>query len=435
MLPRKFTKLAGLGTSTKPASSHPFSKAYNPPSRCITYSFKINPNHTNAQILQHFSDNTDFFSVRPGLIKNFPKVSYNYVNHVITNTIFGDIASSSLIQQQRDFRDLLRVASLLRKLRVSNGAIITGGGESTLLEVAEIDLMNVDYDDESMFEAFARKHEKPSQIIVNELMTMANHISGLFFQRNGIPGIYRNYKFPKQRIAPGELTCWETLNRRCVESVANSQIPYPGLNSLTGLGEFLAELFYSVTPDVPGHDMLGLSCYLPSTSPLRHFADLVNHWQLQRWFRGESFFFDEQKLLHVVTVLQPREKVLVEAISQSRRYLLHKRLQRLGMNMEHTCVVTCPPYPKVTNVDYSLVRVLMLPYGIRCWLKYDQNRFPVAPRIGQYVKCKVAELDLIEGELVVGMVKKKAISRSTRPKSKARRKKSENRSLVSYNYE
>ena len=88
----------------------------------------------------------------------------------------------------------------------------------------------------------ARKRGSPVDMLVAELMILANATWGQLLADHGVPGLYRGQVAGKVRMT-------------------TSAIPHEGL---------------------------GVACYAWSTSPLRRYADLINQWQLIAVLTGKA---------------------------------------------------------------------------------------------------------------------------------------------------
>lgn len=91
----------------------------------------------------------------------------------------------------------------------------------------------------------ARKRGSPVDMLVAELMILANATWGQLLADNGVPGLYRAQVAGKVRMTTNALP----------------------------------------------HEGLGVSCYAWSTSPLRRYSDLINQWQLISVLSGKPPVF------------------------------------------------------------------------------------------------------------------------------------------------
>jgi exoribonuclease-2 len=189
------------------------------------------------------------------------------------------------------------IAQRLRQARFDNGAIT--------LPIPQVDLF-VDRDKQITLRLTDR--EAPSQILVSELMILANSLVGQFCAQRQIPIVYRGQAAPRETF-PTSLTYDPVLHYRQQRAMSPARI---GLQPTR-------------------HSSLGVDIYTTFTSPLRRYVDLLSHRQLHAYLeRGEPLYDDE----HVKTILAEVEAALSRAATvdhERRRYWLLRYLgQRQG---------------------------------------------------------------------------------------------------------
>jgi ribonuclease R len=115
------------------------------------------------------------------------------------------------------------------------------------------------------------------ELIVQEFMILTNTAVATYALQHNIPVLYRNHKFRKN-ANPADL------------------------QQLLAGEELNAELFKSVygrarySPDCEGHVGLSLPAYMHFTSPLRRFADFVNHANLVAHIEGRPYPYPREVL-------------------------------------------------------------------------------------------------------------------------------------------
>jgi ribonuclease R len=113
-----------------------------------------------------------------------------------------------------------------------------------------------------------RPAEQPGEFIVSEFMILANTAIAEFMIVNNIPGLFRNFQF-KSEVSQEQL----------------DQIVKGG--NLSDMDQIYDRAYYSVNPQ--GHEALGLpDAYCHFTSPLRRFADFVNHANLVAFLKARA---------------------------------------------------------------------------------------------------------------------------------------------------
>jgi exoribonuclease-2 len=150
--------------------------------------------------------------------------------------------------------------------------------------------------------------EAPSQILVSELMILANSLVGQFCAQRQIPIVYRGQAAPRETL-PASLSYDPVLHYRQQRAMHPARI---GLEPTR-------------------HSSLGVDAYTTFTSPLRRYVDLVSHRQLHAYLRHGEPFYSEERLR---TMLAEVETALSRASlveHERRRYWLLKYLaQRQG---------------------------------------------------------------------------------------------------------
>lgn len=160
--------------------------------------------------------------------------------------------------RQEELRPFLAVAEACRQRREELGAITTGFPRLNV-RVA---------DGEVLIEK--ESPSAPGQVLVSEMMILANRIAGEFLAAQDIPAIFRSQPAPEQTFKPEELR----------DPVA-----------IFKLRRFLRRGELGLDP--ARHSGLGLDAYLQVTSPIRRFGDLVLQRQLKTALRGEALYTRE----------------------------------------------------------------------------------------------------------------------------------------------
>jgi hypothetical protein len=127
--------------------------------------------------------------------------------------------------------------------------------------------------------------------IVSQAMIAANESLAHYATRHDIPVLYRNVTLPE---------------------------------SMTGLHEYELEQALIKDPTralyataIKGHDMLQVSAYLHGTSPLRRYADLVNHMNIAAYLDGRDYLYEDEKLEEIASMLNARASGMPAPTSRS----------------------------------------------------------------------------------------------------------------------
>ncbi len=112
----------------------------------------------------------------------------------------------------------------------------------------------------------------PSRDLIAEAMILANFYGAKFIMENNLPGIYRAQKAPFQVIEERETSLFHQILQL----------------------KFMAKSELTLEPSY--HSGLGLPYYTTLTSPIRRFLDLLNQYQILRYFDKKPFFTKEEFL-------------------------------------------------------------------------------------------------------------------------------------------
>ena len=142
--------------------------------------------------------------------------------------------------------------------------------------------------------------DSPARQLVAEMMILAGEVAGRFAQEHQIPLSFRGQPQP-------ELPTDEEL----------LQLP-AGPVRFCAIRRCMPRSEMGTTP--MRHAGLGLETYAQVTSPIRRYIDLMNHFQLKAYLRGDSFPFTSEQLQEIVqgVITAVKEASWVER--QSNRY-------------------------------------------------------------------------------------------------------------------
>lgn len=231
-------------------------------------------------------------------------------------------ADSTLGQPESPFFQLLRYCQLwaekLAWKRRSLGAI----GQTTI--------GGVSLDEEGRLTALNRYH---SQQIIQEFMVLANTAVAQLAEQHQLPLLYRNQT--ASAIAPAQRELIETLMSLGVPELMRQK-----------LQSWLKPASYS--PAALGHFALALPAYTHFTSPIRRFADCVNHRLLK------AAFLEEQPSPYTREQLQ----AIGEQINQYRQEVLSKKEEYFRSQRQKQAVQTIRDSGKLSALsrrDFSQV--------------------------------------------------------------------------------
>lgn len=187
------------------------------------------------------------FQISPSLIRVKERLTYEAAE--------ARIGSDPILTQ------CFELAKRLREVRFANGAIS--------LPIPQVELF-VDRKKRITLRRIDR--EAPSQILVSELMILANSLVGQFCAQRQIPIVYRGQAAPRETF-PIALTYDPVRHYRQQRAMSPARISLEPMR----------------------HSSLGVEVYTTFTSPLRRYVDLLSHRQLHAYLqRGEPLYSEEQ---------------------------------------------------------------------------------------------------------------------------------------------
>ena len=218
------------------------------------------------------------YEIHPSLIKPTYRLTYDDVDEMLQ---LG-------VQNEPEIADLAASSYLRRSWRKAQGAIQIKMPES-VIKVKDNEEVTIELIDSS-----------PSRQLVAETMILAGQIGGTFGTENNLPLPYRGQ--PQPELPPEE----ELL-----------QLP-AGPTRFCAIRSCMPRSEMSMSPI--RHASLGLESYVQVTSPIRRYTDLLSHFQIKAFLRGEELPFSREELQEIVYSVgsSSYEATLVER--QTNRY-------------------------------------------------------------------------------------------------------------------
>jgi len=143
-----------------------------------------------------------------------------------------------------------------------------------------------------------------AHLIIQECMILANQTLAHYLAERGIPALYRNHA--ARAIAPERQELRELLEGAVTHP---EQVNPERVRATVTLA--LERARYA--PTVAGHFGLNLPAYLPATSPLRRYADLVNQRVLAAVLQGEPLPYTSRDLETIADQVNAAEEEMKEA--------------------------------------------------------------------------------------------------------------------------
>ncbi|MGC8659224.1 MAG: ribonuclease catalytic domain-containing protein [Desulfomonilaceae bacterium] len=257
------------------------------------------------------------YHIARSLVKVTDRLSYEEADHRI-------IDANSIEAQ------MYAVARSLREKRVASGAIIFKDPELT-----------IKVNDDKSIDVAVRERETNSQILVSELMILANNLFASTLRDKCIPCIYRSQPPPLEKIDLG-LSYDPVLSYRCKKALARGTL--------------------SLYPEP--HSTLGLNVYTTATSPLRRYTDLLVQRQLQASIDERCRMIDADTLDRLLTEVSYKlERAALVERERHRYYLLKYMEQRRGEEFEVVVLQRFPRFYLAMIESLGFNAVLHTPMG------------------------------------------------------------------------
>lgn len=276
----------------------------------------------------------------------------------------AEAAMDAAIPEDTEHAAMLRLgcelAEKLRQKRLERGAVIIERNDPDIVLQGEGEKLAVHIEP---------KAETPrSQLMVSEMMILANNALALWAQEQGLPLLHRTQDIALSKEATGVWSAAEDIHKvvRSLSSAALEPVPRP-------------------------HASLGVAAYSPVTSPLRRYPDFLNMCQLQHFLEHGQHLFSHEQLESLLPLLGAR----LEAAGRIQRFrprywkLLYFRQQ--GKDTRYRAVVVDEgPYYLVL----SLPREQLFVRGPR--ELFGDKTFP-----GQRYTVRLGKIDPLHNEVHV----------------------------------
>lgn len=141
-----------------------------------------------------------------------------------------------------------------------------------------------------------QSNESKSQELVSNFMVTANHAASEFARKKNIPIILRTQELKLSNGVSAEI---KEIMDKCRSKDGHKMT----VQEMSDLGKFMTAANYEANSR--GHESLGLSSYSHFTSPLRRYADMINHWMCGDYLvnKGEMKM-DKNNLAYLANHLQ-----------------------------------------------------------------------------------------------------------------------------------
>ncbi|KAH0465274.1 hypothetical protein IEQ34_005377 [Dendrobium chrysotoxum] len=205
------------------------------------------------------------------------------------------------LEEEAELRILSEAASLRLQWRRNQGAI-----DTTMIE-PRVKVVNPD-DPEPLINLYVEDQSDPAMRLVSEMMILCGEVVATFGSTHNIPLPYRGQ--PQSSIS----------------AFAFAHLPEGPVRSSAYVRIMRAAEMDFKKPI--RHGILGIPGYVQFTSPIRRYIDLLAHYQIKSFLRGESMPFSSGELEGIQCLVNLHVKVAKKLQSSSLRYWLLEYFRR-----------------------------------------------------------------------------------------------------------
>jgi len=241
-------------------------------------------------------------------------------------------ADARIMEGNSDESKMFATACALRTARVASGALIFKDPE-----------LSVRIGEEGDIEVSTRDRETPSQILVSEMMILANNLFAMFMKDHDLPGIYRVQPPPLEKVELGEQHD-PVASYRCKKVLARG----------------------SLSTEPGPHSTLGLDLYTTATSPLRRYPDLLVQRQMISALETSRPALQKDELEKILDEISYRVERAALVERERQKYFLLKYLmaKRRGDEFEAVVLQKFPRFHLVQIIEFGINAALSAPNNL-----------------------------------------------------------------------
>lgn len=370
MLPKSIINVAGLGIDGLKTRALTFSVNFNWRSKAIDF---------------------DTINVEASYISKFPKYTYNDVDRTLKANEDRDFNKLSVEEQELKY--LYDLSYKLQRQRISKGAILFEGSmkyTARFNEQTTIENLNLGEVMEDEDVALSIQKNSKSTVLVSEIMILANMISAQFLVKNKLAGMFKGmYQLPFSGAAND---VFKNLNKKIVD---NRELL--SAKEFISIFKFISPAFFTSEPQ--RHFMVGADAYAPSTSPLRRFCDIINHFQFHSMINGTQPVFSKDEARSIALHLDYKNSILQQAQNMASNYYLINDVKK---NLQDGTLdnIEVADFVVISRQRNGYVNGVFVKGGLFAKMKIILNKSP--PQVGVIHKnFKFTKLDVVGNEIVL----------------------------------
>ncbi|KAJ0984005.1 hypothetical protein J5N97_002361 [Dioscorea zingiberensis] len=282
---------------------------------------------------------------------------YTIDNSIIRPTYMLTYESASELlhlnlEEESELRILAEAAALRLGWRRQQGGIDTATIE------ARVKVANPD-DPEPSISLYVEDQSDPAMRLVSEMMILCGEAVATFGSCNNLPLPYRGQ--PQSNIIT---SAFSHLPEGPVRSSAYVRIMRA------------AEMDFRKPLR---HGILGVPGYVQFTSPIRRYADLLAHYQVKAFLRGEPLPFSAGELEGMASLLNMHVRVAKRLYNSSSRYWLLEYLRRQSKERKYHALI-------IRFIKDRLAELLLVEVGVQA-----SALVSVGTQIGDEIKVVIDE--------------------------------------------
>ncbi|XP_074264228.1 ribonuclease II, chloroplastic/mitochondrial isoform X2 [Silene latifolia] len=205
------------------------------------------------------------------------------------------------LEEEGELKILSEAAALRLQWRRQQGAV-----DTTNLE-ARVKVANPD-DPEPHINLYVENQADPAMRLVSEMMILCGEVIATFGSLNNIPLPYRGQ--PQSNL----------------DTSAFSHLPEGPVRS-SAIVKLMRGAEYDFRKPIR-HGVLGVPGYVQFTSPIRRYMDLLAHYQVKAYVRGDTPPFSAGQLEGIAAIVNMQHRVARKLFSSSLRYWVLEYLRR-----------------------------------------------------------------------------------------------------------